>query len=301
MDVSATAGDNADKISRWASDALPAFSNMLAQSSKFEAKGILNSEMLAFCGVLYGLGIRHVIESGRARGQSTEIIARYIENKGIAFDSIEYDPDSEDVEVAEKRLAPFRDFVNLHYGDAFELLPKQLDDRPAIVLIDGPKGFDALDIAVGISNRPSVKAICIHDAHKGDAALRSTIEAIYPQAWFTDDVDFVEAHRDLDEDAWRAYQGFPLTTGYKPYRRGSQKMPSYGPTLCVILDPTLNKEAQRHGRRVIAAKRPQMPAVRKMLKLLARPIPNSLKNSVAYLGFKRAVSDGIDRVSRWKT
>ena len=46
-------------------------------TKKYEERGILHSEMLAICSICKKLNIDIIIESGRGRGQSTEILSKF--------------------------------------------------------------------------------------------------------------------------------------------------------------------------------------------------------------------------------
>lgn len=64
--LSASPSLRRDGIGQWAAQVLPRFEKVLAESSPFQAKGILNSEMLAVCSAVEGVSATHIIESGRA-------------------------------------------------------------------------------------------------------------------------------------------------------------------------------------------------------------------------------------------
>jgi len=56
----------------------------------YEERGILHSEMLAVCSVIENLGVDIVLESGRCRGQSTEVLAKYFLSTKIKIVSVEF-------------------------------------------------------------------------------------------------------------------------------------------------------------------------------------------------------------------
>jgi len=85
--------------------------------------GIWESEMLLFCAAVKPFAPKQILESGRARGKSTLILARCFPETRIV--SVEYDRQSENVAAAEAKLKPC-DNVNLLYGDSREILPKRL-------------------------------------------------------------------------------------------------------------------------------------------------------------------------------
>lgn len=93
--------------------------------------------MLLFTSLLKSHRISHVLESGRARGQITEIIARWINefSPSCSFDSIEYDPYSKDVNVAASPLRHLSDYVNLYFGDSNRLLPSMIPYQKRVAVI----------------------------------------------------------------------------------------------------------------------------------------------------------------------
>lgn len=222
---------------------LKLFEKVLQKSSPFEIKGILNSEILFFVTVCRILNSGHVIESGRARGQSTELISRWLsEGDGnVKFDSIEFDRVSEDVEVATHRLSQIDFPVNLLFGDARKKLPELVrdDTEGVIVLIDGPKGPRAVQLALDALSDERVRAVCVHDLHKNDKDLRELVE-LWPSFVSSDQEEFVKCFSYLDQPCWEEHQKYERFKGWGPYQRGSKRMLSYGPTLVALfndLDP----------------------------------------------------------------
>ena len=72
----------------------------------------MHSEMLFAFSIAKELGVQAILESGRARGQSTELTAIFSKYHDIDFHSIEYDKFSPDVEIAERRLKNLKIFVS---------------------------------------------------------------------------------------------------------------------------------------------------------------------------------------------
>jgi hypothetical protein len=129
----------------------------------YEKKGILFSEM--FFLYISSLSVQplRVIESGRARGQSTLILSKLFMNAEII--SIEHDASSPDTLIAKKRLSKARN-VKMLFGDSSLLLPQILSKGTNdIVLIDGPKGYKAIRLALRILSFKNVKQVYIHDTH----------------------------------------------------------------------------------------------------------------------------------------
>lgn len=236
-------GMTPSEILRAADSIFLEFQDILQQCSDYELKGIFHSEMLALCALIKALNAGHVIESGRARGQSTEIIARFVERRNIAFHSIEFDPTSVDVPLAARRLAPVIDQVSLVFGDAHKVLPGLLAERPTVVLIDGPKGAGALQLATAALRSESVRAVCMHDVHKDAQPHRGWLEDTFPHTWFSDDPAFVDRFSFIDEDCWRTQRTGSETKHWYPYRRGEKAMLSYSATLGVIFNQDLDARA----------------------------------------------------------
>src|SRR5260370_21519730 len=105
--------------------------------------GIWESEMFLFYAAVKPFGPKQILESGRARGKSTLILARCFPEARIV--SVEYDRQSENAPAAEAKLKNESNVVLL-YGDSGEVLPKRLQTGDS-VLIDGPKDFRALKLA----------------------------------------------------------------------------------------------------------------------------------------------------------
>src|SRR5437588_49026 len=106
--------------------------------------GIWESEMLLFYAAVKPFAPKQILESGRARGKSTLILARCFPDARIV--SVEYDRESENAAAAEAKLKTERN-VDFLYGDSRQILPARLQTGDA-VLIDGPKDFRALKLAV---------------------------------------------------------------------------------------------------------------------------------------------------------
>src|SRR5947209_17406455 len=104
--------------------------------------GIWESEMFLFYAVVKPFAPTQILESGRARGKSTLILARCFPEARII--SVEYERQSENGAAAEAKLKPFSN-VELLYGDSREILPERLQSVDAI-LIDGPKDFRGLKL-----------------------------------------------------------------------------------------------------------------------------------------------------------
>ncbi|WP_259074568.1 hypothetical protein [Salinibacter ruber] len=210
----------------------------IASDVKYQAKGVFHSEMLLVCAITEALGVSHIVESGRARGQSTYLLARYFDaSTGCRITSVEYEKYTRDAIIAMNRLRGHSN-VDLQFGDSWNLLPSLCTEEECIVVIDGPKGRDAVQLAARVLRNPEVRVVFIHDLH-AVAAGRKMTEQFFPDSntFFTDDEQYVEAFRDLDERCWEEMKEYPETAeGWAPYLRHGEKIPSYAHTFAMIVN-----------------------------------------------------------------
>ncbi len=202
------------------------------QGVPYEDKGVFFSEML-FVLAAVGPGFDgQVLESGRARGQSTFVLGRIFPKSKII--SVEFDRDSPDAPIAEARLKDL-DHVELLYGDSRRLLFEQLQPGAAVI-IDGPKGFRAVRLALQLLRTGKVRKVFIHDTYKS-MATRRFLENHVPGTLFSDHEQFVQQFKHLDDPCWAGFDtSQPLE--WHSSSSGVQGNPSYGPTFaCIPHDP----------------------------------------------------------------
>lgn len=158
-----------------------------------EKKGIRRSEMFFFYASLPNPQPSRILESGRARAQSTLVLSRLFPDASIV--SLESDAASPDVAIAAERLRDCQN-VECRFGDSLTLLPK-LVQRGDIVLIDGPKDFRALKLALHLldSGKPSV--VFVHDLWLGSAA-RQFVDRSLRAVLLSDDSAWVQRYASLD-------------------------------------------------------------------------------------------------------
>ncbi len=202
---------------------LPDLQRIAAETS-YEQKGILFSEMLFLGACLDGRKPGRIIESGRARGQSTHVLALMFPETEIA--SIEYDDKSPDCPIAAERLAPFKN-VKLLFGDSTKLIPEMLREGD-VVLIDGPKHFRAIRLALELAATEKAQAIFIHDVDRS-VPERHYLDKHVPGVSYSDDESFVQEFRSLDDKCWPV--GGANDTAWEPYQFGVDGLRSYGPTM----------------------------------------------------------------------
>ena len=181
--------------------------------------GIWESEMFLFYAAVKPFAPKQILESGRARGKSTLILARCFPDARIV--SVEYDRQSENAPAAESKLKPHSN-VDLLYGDSRQILPERLQTGDA-VLIDGPKDFRALKLAIDLLRTEKPCAVFIHD-FPPDSPQRKFVERNFPNAFFGDDPLFqrfrtLDNERDPRANAQRRYGIFvclspPLPMAY---------------------------------------------------------------------------------------
>lgn len=195
-----------------------------------ENRGVLNSEAALFAATCRRLGIEVIIESGRARAQSTTLISRLLPEAVIH--SIESSSDSDAVfGIARLKNHPN---VVLHQGDARRVAPRLLaaETRRVALFIDGPKGLQAVRLAQKIiASNAQVLLVGIHDMHAKDTTNRGRpnfarvhFAHAFDMICFTDVPAIIDAYSDLDDGS-----------GHTPGQKGPWDLGSYGPTLGIAL------------------------------------------------------------------
>ena len=211
---------------------LSSFRNSI-EGINYEKGGIYNSEMLLFVSLIKHFGVKLIIESGRARGQSTKVIGENFKDSDYKIFSIEYNKYSPDVRISKERLKNYTN-VNLLFGDSFKILPTLIKDE-CCVLIDGPKRVAAIQLAIESLRNPLVKAVFIHDLYK-DSPHRKVVEKFFNDYFFTDNKNYVNMFKHLDNNCWIEQRKYRETRTWSPYRRGKKKFKSYSSTLLVIFN-----------------------------------------------------------------
>ncbi len=158
-----------------------------------ERQGICASEMFFLYVLAAPSAPGLILESGRARAESTLTLARCFPRSRIV--SVEFMRDHGDVPLAEAKLRPYR-HVELLYGDAREHLPPRLETG-CFVLIDGPKEFRALKLALRLLATGKPAGVFLHDFGRGTSE-RAFVERHLPGARFSDEPGFLARHSDLD-------------------------------------------------------------------------------------------------------
>ena len=211
-----------------AAEGLSAFRSRVA-GIPYERKGILYSEMffLYLCARAFTPG--RVFESGRARGQSTLVLSAIFPDLQVV--SIESDPNSPDVRVARDRLRGC-DNVSLRFGDATRILPAEVRQGD-IVLIDGPKGFRGLRLALRLLASGKLTQVFVHDCGL-DTEERAFLDANARGALYSDSIEFARITKVLDAACWADIPPDRRFEGERPPR-------AYGFGLaCIPFDPAVS-------------------------------------------------------------
>ena len=183
LDMTKAASLTKDAVAERAKQLLPEYEKIIS-SIPLEAGfgGIWESEMFLFYAAVKPFGPKQILESGRARGKSTLILARCFPDTRIV--SVEYERESENAPAAEAKLKKESN-VELLYGDSREILPQRLQAGDA-VLIDGPKDFRALKLAIDLLRTGKPCAVFVHD-FPPNSPHRKFAERNFPNAFFGDD------------------------------------------------------------------------------------------------------------------
>lgn len=203
----------------------------------YESRGIIHSEMALILHTCRRLGIEAVVESGRARGQSTYMLAKYLPHAQII--SIEFRT-STDQAFGIERVKDFAN-VTLIEGDgriALPLLARNSAPKLTAVLCDGPKGAAAVEVVQHCFTWPHVRIGFVHDMspldHRQPSAKRAAALAAFPNAKFSDDHRLVAGSKWMDAKVLEA--GGPCGPEWE------KEFGSWGPTVGVILNqPELHK------------------------------------------------------------
>jgi predicted O-methyltransferase YrrM len=175
---------------------LPAYRGAISgMPRESEVKGVCASEMFFFYAVARPLAPPQILESGRARGESTLALARCFPELPIM--SVELDAGTQSARIAEEKLQPYGN-VECLYGDSRVLLLARLQ-AGAAVLIDGPKEFRALKLALKLLRTGKPAVVFLHDFMAGRPE-RKFLDRHWPGAFFSDDPEFLQRFSFLDDE-----------------------------------------------------------------------------------------------------
>lgn len=236
-----------------ARDGYDAFAQRIAGVS-YEHKGILFSEMYFFSLCAKVARPRRILESGRARGQSTVLLALCFPETEIL--SVEHAPDSPDAAIAAERLRACEN-VRLLFGDATRLLPAIARDGD-VALIDGPKGHRGLRLAIRLLGSGRLPLVFLHDTNAGTPE-RGFLQRHFPEAFYSGDPGFAEVAHGLDarceahippEHRWHGSappQGYGFSLGCLPWRLDRRYAYTMARALWSGLTHRLSRRDPPHG------------------------------------------------------
>jgi len=185
-----------DRIIVEAETLLPSFAP-IARETPYELLGILYSEALFLLGCLRTVPqVTRLLESGTARGQSTVLFARALPHMHI--ETIEYDTSSPNVAIADIRLKPYQNVTRV-FGDSRAELPRRIGPDAAVI-IDGPKMFLAIRLALKLLATGQVAGVFIHDMLVGTPE-REFLNRFFDEARFSDYRPYAERTHKLDAPA----------------------------------------------------------------------------------------------------
>lgn len=133
--------------------------------------GISLTEGFSFCIMGEYFKIDTIIESGTARGMSTEIFARYFNFPIITID----DTNTYGIEVFNKtknRLSKY-DNITCLKGDGIEIIPNiinNITDKKIGIFLDGPKGKRGVEFGKRCFNYKNVIFVGLHDMCYNDSS-----------------------------------------------------------------------------------------------------------------------------------
>lgn len=165
------------------------------QSVAPQASGIMPSEMLLFCGLCMAQGVTRVVESGRKNGYSTACLAACLPD--VATVSVEQSPVAE----ADARLKAAYPGIVLLHGDGAQVVQRWVNAAPFArfaILLDGPKGHNALNLFGSVQGRVAFAAV-----HDLCAANEARLSDAGRDGWYSDDPEWTAAVEHLDEFWWR--------------------------------------------------------------------------------------------------
>lgn len=192
------------------------------------------SEVFIFSQVCELMDCSQIVESGRYRGFSTEVLATYFEDSDVNIISVEKEKGTENAAIAEQKLNDY-EAVELRYGDSRTDLPSIVDESTGVV-IDGPKGDDALVLALQLLEKEAVPFVAVHDLHK-DHFYRELSEMLFNHRLYTDVVDLVDRFQQYDSTyfEWNKRNSSPGEYS-GPYLKNGVESASYGPTLGIFFN-----------------------------------------------------------------
>lgn len=213
----------------------------------YKARGVLNSEIALFLSAARFARATVVVESGRANGHSTRVLARNLERTETRFYSVELSP----IATTDEELAHLfgqQPGFSLIVGDSRVEVLSLLNQYPGerfAVLIDGPKGMRSIDFARRLVAEPNVSLVAIHDLRAivdtKPSSIRNAFENSFEFPLFSDALVVVNSLSEMDE-GFRRHSSPDYATPSAPGYQGRQYIASYGPTLGILFPDFIDRE-----------------------------------------------------------
>ena len=180
------------------------FATQVMSSMQYRSTGVFFSEALALVAAVELVGATHLIESGTAKGQSTEILARHFNytGRGLKITTIDRDTLYHLYTQTKERLAAWPSVTAIR-GDSFVEVPRLLNGLPpearVVVFVDGPKGELGLKLATAAMLHPQAALVALHDtARVWNADLYERLMTHPETILMTSDGAFRAAFGELD-------------------------------------------------------------------------------------------------------
>lgn len=200
-------------------------------------RGILMSEGFSVCATADALNVDLIIESGIFNGKSTVIWSKYFSHCNIPVIAV-------DLVIREKAKGNLQSFIDnkqltVLTGNGITLLPeliRQNSNKKIGLFIDGPKSYEAVDLAkVCFSQSSNVLFSAFHDSNKA-STTRGYLEKWGVPKFYTDDEDFISKYSFLDAD--ESQYDYEQNLQWTPYKILPNRSlgGSYGMTMCIAFN-----------------------------------------------------------------
>jgi hypothetical protein len=191
---------------------------------EYRHRGILSSEGFAICVLCDFLGVDVLIESGTAYGRSTEIFGKYGIPKIYSIDRASLANWSKKRcdrvwNEVKDRLSIYSN-IEMIKGNSFDIVGKLLEcnkGKRIGLMIDGPKGKEAIDLAKKSLGSGDIMFVGIHDQKTYDYQMRGYFDNVVftNQSWYKPimsrlDVDDIEDIKKRDDTVSDDFLGFGL-------------------------------------------------------------------------------------------
>jgi predicted O-methyltransferase YrrM len=158
---------------------------------KWPIGAILPCEMAFFLAVCEANDVQIIIESGRQDGYSTEIIGYYAEEKSGRAYSIDIEFDKERADRCRRRLGGNPYLLMLTGRSDDWIGPLLSADRKTLtaLLIDGPKGYQAISMLLAAAGFKNVCVLAVHNLHFNmNVEERNTFVQLTPGPHFYEEI-----------------------------------------------------------------------------------------------------------------